>query len=449
MRRILLLSFTSLLAGRAAIQGEAAPGPAARATAIAGEFQRGDMDSVFARFDDTMKGALPRPKLEQVFQSLQGQVGALRSCGEPQVQSAGPLEIALVPCTFDKASLTLKVAFAADGRIAGLFFLPGSPSASWATPAYVGPGSTSESEIVVGGGEWALPGTLAMPASRGGPVPAVVLVHGSGPHDRDETIGANKPFKDLALGLSSRGVAVLRYEKRTQAHAAKLVSMKKFTVREETIDDALLAAALLRKTPGVDPRRIVVLGHSLGGMLIPRIGKADPELAGLVCLAGNVRPIEELLAEQADYISSLRSTTEESRKQLETMKREAARAAALERGSVAEDAMILNAPASYWLDLKGYRPAEEARALRQPLLILQGERDYQVTMKDFGLWKAALSGRAGVVFKSYPKLNHLFAEGEGRATPAEYEKTEHVAEAVVLDIAKWVLGLPPAGPTRP
>ena len=94
--------------------------------------------------------------------------------------------------------------------------------------------------------------------------------------------------------------------------------------------------------------------------------------------------------------------------------------------------------ASCWLDLRGYHPEEVARGLHQPMLILQGERDYQVTMDDFSTWKTALAGRTNVEFKSYPRLNHLFMEGEGVSSDEEHIKPGHISELVVDDIANWI-----------
>jgi alpha-beta hydrolase superfamily lysophospholipase len=99
---------------------------------------------------------------------------------------------------------------------------------------------------------------------------------------------------------------------------------------------------------------------------------------------------------------------------------------------------MFSAPVSYWLDLRGYSPPETAKELKQPLLILQGERDYQVTIEDFKRWTAALSAKSNVTFKSYPSLNHLFITGTGRSTPSEYDQAGHVDERVVQDIAAWI-----------
>jgi uncharacterized protein len=136
-----------------------------------------------------------------------------------------------------------------------------------------------------------------------GPVPAAVLVHGSGPGDRDATGGQIKQFKDLALGLGSRRIAVLRYDKRTKVHAQLLRKLTGLTVKTETIDDAIAAVQLLRSTSAVDPNRIVVLGHSLGGMLVPRIAAAGPPFSGFIVMAGAARPIEQAVVEQARYLA--------------------------------------------------------------------------------------------------------------------------------------------------
>jgi alpha-beta hydrolase superfamily lysophospholipase len=268
----------------------------------------------------------------------------------------------------------------------------------------------------------------------------VVLVHGSGPNDRDETILANKPFRDLAWGLSSRGIAVLRYEKRTRVHGEKMVGKDFPTVKEEVVDDALAAVELLRKTKGIDAKRVFVLGHSLGGLMAPRIGEQDPKIAGLIVLAGNTRPLEDLVLEQFTYIYSLEGATDEQKAELQKIKEQVAR---VKDPKLVADTpgkeLPLGVPGGYWLALRDYRPAETAAKLRMPMLILQGERDYQVTMEDFALWKKHVGNRTNVVLKSYPRLNHLFMDGKGKAKPDEYMNLGHVDREVLDDIAEWVL----------
>lgn len=402
--------------------------------------EKEDFSAAVKEFDPVMTRALPAEKLDEVWTTLLGQVGPFKKQVAARTAKAGKYHIVFVTCEFEKATLDVKVVFTETGQVTGLFFVPSAAAAKFEPPPYAKRDRFLEREVTVGSGLWALPGTLALPAGRG-PFPAVVLVHGSGPNDRDETIGPNKPFRDLAWGLASRRIAVLRYEKRTKHHALKSAFLKPhLTVREETIDDALAAVSLLRKTEKIDAGKIFVLGHSLGGMLVPRIAARDPKIAGFIVLAGTTRPFEDVLLDQYTYIFSLDGTISEAEKtRLDEITKQVARVKDPELSPETPAAELpFGTPAGYWLDLRGYHPPGMAKGIKRPMLILQGGRDYQVTMEDYEGWQKALSGRENVQFKLYPKCNHLFIEGEGKITPAEYQQPGHVAESVVADVADWI-----------
>jgi dienelactone hydrolase len=398
-----------------------------------------DFAGAFGTFDAQMQSAIPEARLRDVWTGINTKAGRFQRRVRSKALQMGAYDVVLVTCQFEKTPLDVKVVFNAGGKVSGLFFAPTAPepAAEPPSPAYVKEGSFQERDVTVGSGDWILPGTLSVPVGEG-PFPAVVLVHGSGPQDRDETIGPNKPFRDLAWGLSSNGIAVLRYEKRTKQQGAKMAGLTSLTVKEETVDDAVAAVQLLRTIPTVDAKGIFVLGHSLGGMLIPRIGGRDPAIAGLIVLAGTTRPLEDVLVEQVEYIDSLGTPSEAASKQLEDLKAQSARIKTLDPSKAEPAEPIMGVPVAYWLDLRGYRPAEAARQLKIPMLILQGERDYQVTPTDFKNWKDALADRPDVVCKTYADLNHLFMAGQGKATPAEYDRPGHVAATVVEDIAAWI-----------
>ena len=439
---VLAFLLLALARGPAAATGSS-PAPSERSGALAREvatlIAKGDLDAVAARFSPQMAAALPAERFREVWNSLPAQLGTLKSLGTPVVRTDGGVESAWVPATFEKAELSLRMTFDAEGRLAGLLLLPGGPPAEWSPAPYADRAKAREREVTVGSGEWALPGTLSLPAQGSGPFPALVLVHGSGPQDRDETVGGTKVFRDLAGGLAARGVAVLRYEKRTRVHGAKMKGLE-VTPKEEVVDDALAALALLRGEAGIDPRRVALLGHSLGGMLAPRIAGLDPRIAGIVVMAGNTRPPEDLVVDQMDHLVAVGAATPEI---AAATKADVARLRALSPGAPeVKTATLLGAPASYWLSFRGYDPAATAKALSIPVLVLQGGRDYQVTAKDLEGWKAAL-GRERATIRLFPALNHIFVAGEGPSTPAEYEKPGHVAPEVVEAIARWTLALPP------
>ncbi|HSF40989.1 MAG TPA: alpha/beta fold hydrolase [Thermoanaerobaculia bacterium] len=433
---LLLLPLPSLSQGQ--------PDLTAAATAFVNHLVKGEYEAAARPFTETMRGAAPPEKLGEIWKAIQTQMGAFQRIAGTRVEPMGGFQSVFVTSEFAGATVDLQVTFDSEGRIAGFFVRPTEAGKAqsppeWAAPPYADKARFREEEVTVGPGEWALSGTLTLPVGEG-PFPALVLVHGSGPHDRDETIGPNKPFKDLAWGLASRGIAVLRYEKRTKVYGLKLLALPGLTAKEEIVDDVIAAANLLRGRKEIDARRISVLGHSLGGTLVPRIGKADPGIAGFIVMAGAARPLEDLLLEQVPYIASVDGTvTEEEKRQIESVKALVETIRNLKQGSKETP---MGVPASYWLDLRGYHPPAVAKELKTPFLILQGERDYQVTMEDFELWRKALADRKDVLFKAYPDLNHLFMEGKGKAAPEEYGRPGHVAQKVVEDVAGWILQKP-------
>src|SRR5579863_9444136 len=177
--------------------------------------------------------------------------GAVEEVGKATVQNMGPVSIVVMPVKFATRAIDVQMSVNASGQVSAPLLRPGQTA--WQPPAYVKPGSFKERAVTIGD-QWKLPGTLTVPVGAG-PFPAVVLVHGYGPNDRDETVGGNKMFRDLAEGLSSRGIAVLRYEKRTKIYMAKMAGIA-YTADEEVIEDAAKAVALLRSQPEVNGSRI-------------------------------------------------------------------------------------------------------------------------------------------------------------------------------------------------
>jgi len=419
--------------------------PVDTAQAVVDNLLLEDYEAATADFDATMLAALPPETLAQTWESLMDQVGAFEQQINVTSSTNGALTTVIFVMQFERLMLDFQITVNDAGQVAGFYIQQHAEevTAEYTPPTYADPATYEEQDVLINAGtEWELPGTLTLPVGDG-PFPTVVLVHGSGPADRDESYGPQKVFADLAWGLASQGVAVLRYDKRTYVHSNAMAALQEsITVQEETIDDALAAVALLQQTDSIDPARIVVLGHSMGGYLAPRIAAQGEGIAGLIIMAGNSRPLEDLILEQNRYLQGRDGEiSPEEQAQIDAVEANVEAVKALRSPDDAPVDELLGLPAAYWLDLQTYDPLAVAQSLPLLMLILQGERDYQVTMVDFQGWQDAFVGRDNVTFNSYPALDHHFVAGEGPSSPEDYLKPGNVDETVIIDIAHWVLML--------
>ncbi len=398
-----------------------------------------ETEDVRGMLAEELNSMIPEGQLEEIADGLEAQLGIFEYVDRVVFDTAGDNEIVLLVCRFEKMEMGFRVIFNRENKVAGFHFVP-APAASFSPPpGYADSTLFTEHETEIDCGDIVLHGIVTMPATRQN-VPVVVLVHGSGPHDADETIGPNKPFRDLGWGLASKGIAVLRYEKRTLKHGGTF-DRNSSTIWDETGNDALAAVEAARSITRADPDRVYLLGHSLGGMLAPAIASRDQAIAGIIIMAGNSRPLQYLVPEQYEYLMSLQGElTGQQQDALEEI-REQVRAVSENRlEGLTYRETLLNLPPAYWEDLNSYDQRSVAAGLTQRILVLQGERDYQVTMEDFAGWQKALEGHPGARFISYPTLNHLMMEGEGAPNPSEYFEKNNVYQGVIEDIASWIGG---------
>jgi uncharacterized protein len=307
----------------------------------------------------------------------------------------------------------------------------------------------AEEKIVIGAGtKYPLNGMLTIPDDRNGLLPAVVLVQGSGPSNMDEQIGENRPFRDIADGLSKKGIAVVRYDKRTFVYGKQMKNDPGMSVKDETVDDAILAAEFLRNDARMDEYRIFIIGHSQGGMLAPRIDAEGGNFAGLIIMAGSPRKLEEIMMHQNHMLLNslnwfLRYIV---KKQIDGLASKFENIYDLS-DEEAKSAKVIGKymRAYYFKEMGEYPTVQYLRELEKPMLILQGEKDVQSSLeKDFGGYQEILGGKSNVTFKLYPNLNHLFMPaiyGDLLKVKKEYKVPQHVDQQVIKDISDWILSV--------
>ena len=291
-----------------------------------------------------------------------------------------------------------------------------------------------------------LKGMLTLPDDLSAPVPALVLVHGSGSSNMDEKVGKLTPFRDIALGLAERGIACIRYDKRSFAHGLKMVRDKStvITAREEVIEDALLAAWLLRADRRIDPDRVFLLGHSMGGMLAPRIECAGVNFRGLVLMAGSPRRLEEILLDQTREICETMTGLARwiTKKQLRKLEKTFDGLYDLPDEEAKQKKVGGGTTLYYFKDMGQPTVSDWLEKTCKPMLVMQGEKDVQVKADvDFRRYQELLGDRENVTFRLYPGLNHAFVPAISASisdAKKEFATERHIGTEVLDDLAGWI-----------
>ncbi|PTT40028.1 hypothetical protein DBR28_06420 [Chryseobacterium sp. HMWF028] len=380
-----------------------------------------NIEKAHSYFDPSVAGQIPVEQLKAITEQLQGQLGGLKNILE--VNNEG--NIYYYYTEFEKTKLDVQLTFGESNKLLGFFLVPHKTFEK----------RDEKTTLKIKSDAIELNGTLLIPPSND-KKKLVIFVHGSGAHDRDETIGENKPFKDIAEYLLNNGIASYRYDKRTYSYPETFT--EKSTVEEETINDAVNTALYFKNNADFKGYQIIILGHSQGAYMMPEIAK-KAQVSKYIFIAGNARPLQDLIVEQYEYLHTL-DPAKVPAEAVQEVKTQVAflNSSKFNLNSPASD-LPLGQSAAYWQYLKNYDQLNEVKKIKTPMFFAQGGRDYQVTEKDFNLWKNGLKNDKTAVFKFYPALSHLFIAGSGKPSPKVYETKGKVDEQFLKDLTQFIL----------
>lgn len=391
---------------------------------------------VFRCFDSNMKSKVSKQEIAKIWEQMENSVGEYKEIRNVTSRALddGTRQTGLVQ--FENGALEMMLSTNGDGRISGLFV----SQLAYEAPEYaknLGTGKKYTNFISDG---YNIPGELVIPL-KCNECPVVVLVHGSGPNDKDETIGPNKVFYDIAMGLASKGIASYRYDKRSKIYPETLEGQ--FDIYDETINDAVSALLHIQRDTSLHFGKYVMLGHSLGAYAMPLIADSlGDKINGAILFSANASRLEDLIEYQMNYLTSFDNKI--TKAEAKVIKENTERASNIRTNeytdSTSAELLLGYWPGKFWKSIDTYSPVSTLQANKiLPFFIMQGEKDYQIPMTEFAKWQTAVASQPNVTMQSYVGLTHLFTPTNAeRSSPQDYFSPQNVDYLVIQEMADWI-----------
>ncbi|OOB78634.1 MAG: hypothetical protein BEN18_06835 [Epulopiscium sp. Nuni2H_MBin001] len=398
-----------------------------------------EFQNVFTKFDENLATKLTQTNLKNTWHTILNLLGNHISNIDTTQQNIDDIQISIVTEKFELGELKLVISYNEALEVIGL---------NMNYSIYpISSEQFNETVVKIGSTDMKLEGILTIPNGVQSP-PVVLLVHGEGPLDKNETIYVNTPFKDIAHGLANYGIATLRYDKRTFAYPLMMAQYgENLTLREEVLDDVYDAIKFLEEYPEINSDEIFVLGHSLGAMLTPAIAAENSQVVGIISMAGSLRPLYEISYNHHKFVQRdiFANPNMFSYYRINFIKDKMAQIETdinilrQDLSNVPNERMLLGLPAGYQKSIKEYQGLNFIDDIDIPILVLHGVADYQIPFGDFELYQQVLANKDNVTFRIYPNLNHLFMFSTHNYNAQEYQIKNKVADEVINDIANWIL----------
>lgn len=401
---------------------------------LAQQMVEGNFDTVYETCSATMKMQISKDDLVTAWDTTVQGIGSYINTMDSSHNTSGDYEVVNIILEYENNGLAISFTYSKLGEIEGLWF-------SY-SPLEIGLEVNDQFEetfITIGmEGDYPVDGILTLPKGIVEP-PVAILVPGSGNHDQDESIGGNKPFRDIAHGLAMKGIASIRYKERILMYSN--LAGEPYTIQLDSLDDASSAIRFALSSEQVDSDRIVIIGHSLGGMMAPKLATDHKEVAGIISLAGSSRKLEDIAVSQQEWYLSISEDYDDAQVEAlsAALKEEAEKIKGL---SDEKEELLLGYPSTYWRSLNQINIGELAINLTIPVMIAQGSMDWQVSSEeDYTQWMSILGGKENVTFHLYDNLNHLFMPVEDKAEDIMYSRKGSVDSKVIEDMADWIMGI--------
>lgn len=409
-----------------------------RAEQIVSSFLKEDFDNVFVNLNSSLSESLDSDKIQEAWFSVVTEPSENFKTLKTDYSFTATEATVVTSIKGTSSVVNISTTFDGDGLLSGLWLRPGTGEETAVNT--IENDVLKEIAIKVGATDYKMDGILTLPKNTEKP-PVVILIQGSGSSDMNEQIGENKPFMDIAHGLAALGVASVRYDKRYYSSLEMLQNdFTTLTIYDEVIDDANAAIELAAADERLDKNNIFIVGHSLGGMLAPKIAQDNTKVKGFVSIAGTLRKIQDLILDQnkAALDASEEYTDEEKANLLKQITDELDKTQNITE-PISPDAVAMGYPLSYWHSMNEIDGAAIVKELTIPMLILQGSDDFQVYADvDFKLWQETLGERENVAYKEYEGLNHLMMTSNGRTDATEYDIAGNVSQEVIDDIGAFI-----------
>ncbi len=388
-----------------------------------------------------LQDALPEAKLQEIWESLPVQMGKYEELIKVETVEQKEMVTYIYSLSFEKSVLDMKITVDNDKLVTGLFFTPSSvpkPGEENKLPNYIAPDNIEEEKISFNCDGYDINGKIVTPKGVK-EFPIVLMLTGSGPNDMDETIYQRKPFRDIAYGLGNKGIATLRWSKRTRDYPNIVDDKPQFNIENEYAEEVTAALSFIKtKYPKA---KLYLLGHSLGATVIPAIANSTNDFEGYLMLAGTAFKLEDVVLDQYKRIFAMDGLDDKEKEIIEETKRQVKEVKALTEETKVSSPLLLGVSKPYWLSMNRYNQVDEFKKMTKPVLVLQGEKDYQVLMDDYEAWEEAADERKNFTFKSYPFLDHLFMLCTGESTPDSYLEKKYVSKTLINDIAEWIISI--------